>query len=157
MRLRRLGELFPLPVYLGALALTTVVATSPVVLWSAEMGLRGAGLAAWALLLALCASQLAVAFVHWAATMLVRPRILPRLDFSAGIPPAHRTVVAVPTMLTDAAEVDDLLEALEVRFLAQPRSEPRPSRCSPTFATRPRRSWTATRRCFAGRGTGSRR
>ena len=35
-----------------------------------------------------------------------------------GIPAEHRTVVAVPTMLTDAAAVDELLEALEVRFLA---------------------------------------
>ena len=117
MHLRRIGDLFPLPVYLGALTLTTVTATSPVVLWSAEMGLRGAGLAGWAVLLALCASQTAIAFVHWAATMLVRPRILPRLDFSAGIPPAHLTVVAVPTMLTDASEIDGLLEALEVRLL----------------------------------------
>ena len=82
--------------YLGALALTTVMATSPVLLWSAEMGLHGAGLAGWAALLALCASQTAVAFVHWAATMLVTPRLLPRLDFSAGIPPANHTVVAVP-------------------------------------------------------------
>ena len=65
-----------------------------------------------------CASQLAIALVHWAATLLVRPRILPRLDFSTGIPAAHRTVVAVPTMLTDAVEIDELLEALEVRFLA---------------------------------------
>ena len=104
MHLRQLGNLFPLPVYLGALALTTVMATSPVVVWSAEMGLRGAGLAGWAVLLALCASQTAVAFVHWATTMLVRPRLLPRLDFSAGIPPAHLTVVAVPAMLTDASE-----------------------------------------------------
>jgi cellobiose phosphorylase len=117
MHLRRLGDLYPLPVYLGALALTTVMATSPVVLWSAEMGLHGAGLAGWAVLLALCASQTAVAFVHWAATMLVTARLLPRLDFSAGIPPAHHTVVAVPAMLTDAAEVDGLLEALEVRLL----------------------------------------
>ena len=117
MQLRRLGELFPLPVYLGALALTTVVATSPVVVWSAEMGLHGAGLAAWAILLGLCASQTAVAFVHWAATMLVTPRALPRLDFSKGIPTAYLTVVAVPAMLTDASEIDDLLEAVEVRLL----------------------------------------
>ncbi len=117
MHLRRLGDLYPLPVYLGALALTTAMATSPVVFWSAKMGLRDAGLVGWAVLLALCASQTAVAFVHWAATMLVRARVLPRLDFSTGIPQAHRTVVAVPAMLTDAPEIDGLLEALEVRLL----------------------------------------
>ncbi|HEX7836619.1 MAG TPA: glucoamylase family protein [Kofleriaceae bacterium] len=74
--------------------------------------------AAWCALVAVCASELAVALVHWAATMIVTPQILPRLDFSAGIPAGHRTLVAVPAMLTDAAEIDQLVEALEVRFLA---------------------------------------
>ena len=117
MRLGRIGDLAPLPVYLGALTLTTVMATSPVVLWAAEKGLRGVGLAGWTVLVTLCASQTAVAFVHWAATMLLKPRILPRLDYSAGIPVENGTVVAVPAMLTDAAEIDGLLEALEVRLL----------------------------------------
>ncbi|HXJ59911.1 MAG TPA: cyclic beta 1-2 glucan synthetase, partial [Verrucomicrobiae bacterium] len=35
---------------------------------------------------AIGASQLAVAIVNWLATLLVRPRLLPRLDFSDGIP-----------------------------------------------------------------------
>ena len=41
---------------------------------------------AWCALLALCASELAVALVHWAATVVVTPKILPRLDFSHGHP-----------------------------------------------------------------------
>jgi cyclic beta-1,2-glucan synthetase len=73
---------------------------------------------AWYALLALCASELAVTLVHWVATLVVTPQILPRLDFSRGIPVEHRTLVAVPAMLTDTAEIDELVEALEVRFLA---------------------------------------
>jgi cyclic beta-1,2-glucan synthetase len=73
---------------------------------------------AWCALAVLCASELAVALVHWAATLIVKPQILPRLDFSSGIPGDHRTLVAVPAMLTDAEEIDELVEALEVRFLA---------------------------------------
>jgi len=80
--------------------------------------LDGAGRAAWWALLGIAANQLAIALVHWAATLLVAPRVLPRLDFSKGIPAEHRTIVAVPTLLTDAAEIDALVEALEVRFLA---------------------------------------
>ena len=56
--------------------------------------------------------------LHWVATLLVRPRILPRLDFSAGIPAEHKTAVAVPVLLTDVVEVDGLLESMEIRFLA---------------------------------------
>ena len=40
------------------------------------------------------------------------------MDFSEGIPPESRTLVVVPTMLTSAQNVEDLIEALEVRFLA---------------------------------------
>ena len=63
-------------------------------------------------------SQLAVALVNWLLTLLVTPRPLPRMDFSPGIPPSARTLVVVPTMLTSAQGIDDLVEALEVRFLA---------------------------------------
>ena len=66
----------------------------------------------------LVALHLAVGLVTWAATLVVRPNPLPRLDFREGIPPDQRTLVAVPAMLTDAATVDRLLEGLEIRFLA---------------------------------------
>ncbi len=66
----------------------------------------------------LCASQLAVAVVNWLATLLVIPQQLPRMDFSKGIPPESRTLTVVPTMLTSAQGIEDLIEALEVRFLA---------------------------------------
>src|SRR5271170_6901925 len=40
------------------------------------------------------------------------------MDFCAGIPTYARTLVVVPSMLTSARGVEDLVEALEVRFLA---------------------------------------
>jgi cyclic beta-1,2-glucan synthetase len=64
------------------------------------------------------ASHLAVALVNWLATLLVTPKPLPRLDFSDGIPPESRTLVVVPTMLTSPQNIAALIEALEVRFLA---------------------------------------
>ena len=64
------------------------------------------------------ASQLGVGLVNWLATLLVAPHPLPRMDFSEGIPAQARTLVVVPTMLTSASGVEDLIEALEVRFLA---------------------------------------
>ncbi len=56
--------------------------------------------------------------VHWAVTSWVPPKLLPRLDFSAGIPAVHHTLVAVPILLTSGEEIDEHLELLEVRFLA---------------------------------------
>lgn len=81
------------------------------------------GLNGWALgligtLSFLCASQLAVALVNWLVTLLATPHLLPRMDFSKGIPPELRTLVVVPTMLISAQNIENMIEALEVRFLA---------------------------------------
>jgi len=86
--------------------------------WYARHGMRPIGLVLLGVLLIVCFSQLAIALVNWGVTMLVHPALLPRLDFSKGLPAASRTVVAVPALLTYVDEIDDLLEALEVRFLA---------------------------------------
>jgi hypothetical protein len=84
---------------------------------------HGEGVPGWALvllgmLLLVVTSHLSIALVNWLATLFTTPQTLPRLDFSAGIPAYARTLVIVPTMLTSPRSIEDLLEALEVRFLA---------------------------------------
>lgn len=71
-----------------------------------------------AILSLICASHLVLSLVNWLATVLVRPALLPRMDFSSGVPEEARTIVVVPTMLASTADVEELCEALEVRFLA---------------------------------------
>ena len=116
-RLRRAGARFPLPSYVSFIVVLSI-ATAALIMWGSPHPPTEWGRRALALLLVVCGSQVAVALVHWTATLLVRPRVLPRMDLSGGITGENRTVVAVPTMLTDAAEIDALIEALEVRFLA---------------------------------------
>ena len=70
------------------------------------------------LLLLLALSQLAIGMLNWMATLLVQPHPLPRMDFPRGLPASVRTLVVVPTLLSNVEGVDDLVEALEVRFLA---------------------------------------
>jgi cyclic beta-1,2-glucan synthetase len=116
--LRRMSGQIPLSLYLGSILLTTTMLTGSLL----AMAYAGEGLG-WLLVLVgllslLCASHLAVALVNWLATLLTTPHALPRLDFSGGIPPASRTLVVIPTMLTSAANLEGLVEALEVRFLA---------------------------------------
>jgi cyclic beta-1,2-glucan synthetase len=109
---------FPLFLYVGSAALIASVVTGLILWWSARHGLGHRGLIGCAALLLLCTSQLALALVQWVITITARPKALPRMDFSKAIPPAHRTVVVVPTLLTDIAEINGLIEDLEVRFLA---------------------------------------
>jgi hypothetical protein len=70
------------------------------------------------LLLMLPATQAATDFINNLAAFLVPPRVLPKLDFSEGIPDDCVTMVAVPTLLLDEAQVHDLALDLEIRFLA---------------------------------------
>src|SRR5688572_20595562 len=62
--------------------------------------------------------QLAVSLVNWLSTVLVQPQLLPRMDYSNGIPTECRSLVAVPTMLTSEAYIEELIEGLEIRYLA---------------------------------------
>src|SRR5207247_9243782 len=48
---------------------------------------------------------------------LVPPRGVPRLDLQAGVPEDARTMVVVPTLLTSAAGVAELLERVKVLAL----------------------------------------
>jgi cellobiose phosphorylase len=111
---RRLAHRVPLALYLLPITLLAVLAT-----W----GLLATGsgeVPIWlaALLGLLVFSELGIVLVNWTATVLVAPKPLPKLDFSEGIPAACATVVAVPSMLSSTDGIDVLVEALEVRFLA---------------------------------------
>ncbi|HWB24666.1 MAG TPA: glucoamylase family protein [Chitinophagaceae bacterium] len=66
----------------------------------------------------LCASHLALAIANWVATLLIKPRQLPRMNFSTGIPVYARTMVVVPAIVSDISQAETLVEELEVRFLA---------------------------------------
>ncbi len=114
---RQPGRGLTLVLYLGAIAALTVLATwgSAMVL---EPDLRGPGAVALWIVLALCNSRLAIALIQGWVTALKTPSLLPRLDFSGGIPAEHHTLVAVPCMLTSAHDIDEQLASLEVRYLA---------------------------------------
>lgn len=64
------------------------------------------------------AAQLAISLINWFSTIWVRPQLLPRMDFSGGIPAECRSLVIVPTLISSKAYIDELVEALEIRFLA---------------------------------------
>ena len=115
---RRTGRRFPLLLYLGTIVLLTLILSGSLLEAAHTGGLQGWVLAPTALLAILCTSHLAIALVNWAASLLAHPRPLPRLDFGAGIPPDCRTLVVVPTMLQSTQNIEALIEALEVRFLA---------------------------------------
>jgi cyclic beta-1,2-glucan synthetase len=109
---------YPLFLYLGTIVAMTAILAGTLLLKAHAAGAHGWMLALIGSLSVICASHLAVALVNWLATFLATPHLLPRMDFSQGIPPESRALVVIPTMLTSVQGVEDLVDGLEVRFLA---------------------------------------
>ena len=70
------------------------------------------------LILLIPASEIAVHLVNWMVGKVVKPSVFPRLEFKAGIPNDYKTMVVVPTLLSDVNRVDLLLKNLESNFLS---------------------------------------
>ena len=116
--LRKTVFRFPLFFYLGSIVFLTVFFT-----WSLLEKAQGDGIGSWhiwalAFLLIICTSYLSIALVNWVTTLFATPYPLPRLDYSNGISLESRSMVVVPSMIVSQQNIEDLTEALEVRFLA---------------------------------------
>jgi cyclic beta-1,2-glucan synthetase len=69
------------------------------------------------LILLLTSSESAVQVMNYLVTALLPSEILPKLNFSEGVPDDCVTMVAVPSLLLNENQVRGLVENLEVRFL----------------------------------------
>ncbi len=116
--IKKIISKFPLTFYLGTIGLIMAIFTGGVLVEAHSQGLRGSSEWLLGILCFLCVSQLAIALTNWLTMRLVTPRLLPRMDFSKGIPPESCTLVIVPTMITSKENIEHLMNALEVRFLA---------------------------------------
>ncbi|HET6256340.1 MAG TPA: glucoamylase family protein [Puia sp.] len=65
-----------------------------------------------------CISQLSLNWINRLTTSLIPPTRFARLDFSEGVPASSRTLVVIPALIGGTTEVETLVDALEVRFLA---------------------------------------
>jgi cyclic beta-1,2-glucan synthetase len=119
-RLLRLYVRGAVPGYLLTILVVTAMVLALPLLHSKARGLSVTGLVLIGLLAAIPASDLAIALINRAVTDSFGPRPLPRLDLRSGIPVHLRTMVAVPTLLSSAAEIQEQVERLEVHYLANP-------------------------------------
>jgi len=102
----------PLLLYLVTITLMTVVFTATLLMKAQAGGVGGWALALMGVLLLLSTSHPAVALVNWPATLTAAPHLLPRMDFSKGIPPESRTLVVIRTMITSVQNIEALAEGL---------------------------------------------
>ncbi len=112
-QLRRHPDEFFLP---GVAVLTFTILSAILLFLTPPNGSPGLLLFSMLILLLPC-SQSAVQLIHDVITALLPAEILPKLDFSEGIPDDCVTLVAIPTLLLNEKQVRCLVEDLEVRFL----------------------------------------
>ena len=117
-RISRLVFKHPAIGYLGTLALTTALFEASLLLYARNHGASPWMIVLVALVTVLPVSELALSFLNTILTTLIPPRALPKLALRNGVPDDLRTIVAVPTILSSPARVKELVDALEVRALA---------------------------------------
>ncbi|RDS79541.1 cyclic beta 1-2 glucan synthetase [Dyella monticola] len=118
MNLRRALLRRSLVLYISILTLLTLAFTAPIVHAASISRYPGWALALIAIPALLATSQFALGLMNWIVTVTISPSLLPRLDFTRGVPPTARTLVVVPALLGNVQDVEDMVEALEVHFLA---------------------------------------
>lgn len=104
--------------YIGGIETVALLAMAAIILPLVPLYNPLGHLAIAFLLLLLPASQGAVELMNHTIGAILKPQVLPKLDFSAGIPTDCKTLVAVPVLLLNDQQVHDLVDELEVRSLA---------------------------------------
>ena len=104
--------------YLGTLALLTALVVAALCYMAYQGGASVAVLVALALISLVPASDLALSVLNWDVTHLFSPRLLPSMETKPGVPADAGTMVVVPTLFTNDATVKELLEKMEVHYLA---------------------------------------
>ncbi len=119
----RSGRALGIRGYAGAgLLVASVVLALPLLALSA-IGIEGWWLSLLGLVGAIPAIDLSVAFVNRFVAHMFGASPLPALELAAGVPAQLRTLVAVPTLLTSRASVEEQVERLEIHHLASPEGE----------------------------------
>ena len=113
--------------YLGSIAVIALIlfllislAVHPLALFKA--GLAWQWIPAIALELILIPPALTVAsnLVNWLVTLILPPRILPKMSFKREIPPTSYTLVVIPSLVNSREEVNSLVSQLEMHYLRNP-------------------------------------
>src|SRR6185503_17385857 len=118
-RLRRFLMRHATGAYLGTLTFMMLLVMSLIlVIMRLLHGVEWPMLLVTAILALIPASDLSLTVLNWDVTHFFPPRLLPRMDTVDGIPDDARTFVVVPTIFINEAQVHELVERLEVHFLA---------------------------------------
>ncbi|MEO8074513.1 MAG: hypothetical protein ABI686_14850, partial [Acidobacteriota bacterium] len=104
--------------YLGAICFLTLAIVGLLIFIAGILYGEMLPLVVFVVLSLIPASDLAVSLVNLDVSYFHLPRLLPRMDFGSENPADAQTFVVVPTLFTSVKAVEELLEKLEVQYLA---------------------------------------
>lgn len=116
----RLAQRHPALTFLGGIGLLTAMLMAVFLLYEARYGASAWMLLASGLILLIPILSLVVSFVNGLVVFLVKPRVLPKLDYEEEIPERDRSMVVVPCIIGSIEEIDLLLDRLERHYLSNP-------------------------------------
>jgi cyclic beta-1,2-glucan synthetase len=117
LHVRRWAMRNPTLLYLGSILLLSAIILVFALRFAGDWGATTPLLVITAMLVLVPALTIAVSLVNWAVTLFMPPRTLPKMDFSAGIPPQHQSLIVIPSLLGSAGEVRSLLRQIELHYL----------------------------------------
>lgn len=120
VRLGRFLRRYATPVYLSSIASLTCGLMALVATYAWSVGAGPLTVALACVLAFIPSSAFAIAWVQWAITKLLSPERLPRLALEGGITDDNRSIVVIPTLLGGLDEIHDLVQRLELHYLANP-------------------------------------
>ncbi|HZV94825.1 MAG TPA: glucoamylase family protein [Candidatus Nitrosocosmicus sp.] len=104
--------------YLGSIFIVTAFLLWSPLFFTHHLGVSTALLVVLGALALFPASDAATALVNRAMMELLPPRSMPRLQLAKGVPPELKTLVVVPTLLTDEEQIAEQIGRLAVHYLA---------------------------------------
>ena len=119
-RVRRALKRRPALSYLSTLAVITGLLLLALGALLARTGSGRLAVGGGVLLAVVPASLVALTLVQWALAHLLAPRVLPKLDFSEGLPGDCRTAVVIPALVGRRQDVDQMLRQIELHYLSNP-------------------------------------
>lgn len=106
--------------YPAAVLLGTLLGVLPIVRLARANNVSWSMTILWAIAALIPVSEAVVSILNALITNLIRPRILPKIEFTNRIPPHFHAIVVVPCMFTNSRGVAALIQRLEIHYLSNP-------------------------------------
>lgn len=106
--------------YLAVMMLITLAIDLGIILLTYSVGIKytSAQYIISFLIMLIPASEIAIALINWSVVKLKNPIHIPKIEYEDGIDKNNKTIVVIPTILSSTERTKELLNQLEVYYLA---------------------------------------